>query len=84
VHTPDHESVQDDGRIRRWARIGEMGGRYTDTLYIELRPAAVSETRELDESTTLELDQEGSVCAITFEHASTRSDLQKLTVEVAT
>jgi uncharacterized protein YuzE len=53
----------------------------TDTLYLELRPARVSETRDLDENTILELDQEGSVCAITFEHASARSDLQQLTVE---
>ncbi len=28
VHSPEHETVQNDGRMRRWVRIGEMGGRY--------------------------------------------------------
>ena len=35
VQSPDHEAVQDDGRIRRWVRIGEMGGRY---LRVTLEP----------------------------------------------
>ena len=33
--------------------------RDTDTLYIELCPAEVSETRDLDENTLLDLDGEG-------------------------
>ena len=53
----------------------------TDTLYIELRSTAIAETRDLDENTVLELDSDGQVCAITFEHASTRTDLQNLSVE---
>jgi hypothetical protein len=28
VARPQHESVQADGRIRRWARIDEAGGRW--------------------------------------------------------
>ena len=28
VESPERELVQDDGRIRRWARIDEAGGRY--------------------------------------------------------
>jgi hypothetical protein len=28
VASPAREEVQADGRIRRWARIDEMGGRY--------------------------------------------------------
>jgi hypothetical protein len=28
VALPEHESVQADGRIRRWARIDEAGGRW--------------------------------------------------------
>jgi hypothetical protein len=28
VARPEHESVQADGRIRRWARIEEAGGRW--------------------------------------------------------
>ncbi|QVL47529.1 MAG: DUF2283 domain-containing protein [Thiocapsa sp.] len=42
----------------------------TDTLYIELRPAPVSETRDLDENTVIDLDDRGTICAITIEHAS--------------
>lgn len=53
----------------------------TDTLYIEFRSSAVIETKELDENTLLDLDKDGNVCAITVEHASTRTDVDKLTVE---
>jgi hypothetical protein len=28
IRFPEKEFVQADGRIRRWARIGDMGGRY--------------------------------------------------------
>ena len=44
----------------------------TDTLYIELSPALVDDTRDLDEDTLLELDAAGRLCAITIEHASAR------------
>lgn len=44
----------------------------TDTLYIELYPADVDETRDLDENTLLDLDGDGRLCAITTEHARDR------------
>jgi uncharacterized protein YuzE len=47
----------------------------TDTLYIEFRQAAVSETRDLDENTQIDLDEGGNLCGLTLEHASTRADL---------
>ena len=53
----------------------------TDTLYIEFRAADIAESRELDENTILDVDAKGNVCAITFEHASERTDVQRLTVE---
>lgn len=53
----------------------------TDTLYIEFRADAIAESRELDENTLLDVDAEGNVCAITFEHASHRTDVQRLSVE---
>jgi hypothetical protein len=28
VEFPDSEAIQEDGRIRRWARVSEMKGRY--------------------------------------------------------
>ena len=33
----------------------------TDTLYIELRPAEVAETKDLDENTLLDLDRDGKI-----------------------
>ena len=52
----------------------------TDTLYIEFSRDDVVETRELDENTMLDVDAKGKVCAITFEHASERTDLNQLEV----
>jgi uncharacterized protein YuzE len=53
----------------------------TDTLYIEFQGWEIAETRDLDENTLLDLDAEGNVCAITFEHASKRTDVSQLHVE---
>lgn len=53
----------------------------TDTLYIEFRDSDIAETKDRDENTTLDLDSKGSVCAITFEHASERTDVSHLIVE---
>jgi uncharacterized protein YuzE len=53
----------------------------TDTLFIELRAGDVVETRDLDENTVLDMDAEGHICAMTFEHASQRTDVKHLVVE---
>ena len=53
----------------------------TDTLYIEFREQEISESKDLDENTLLELDANGNLCAITFEHASNRTDVQQVTLE---
>ena len=53
----------------------------TDTLYIEFRGSEIVESKDLDENTVLDLDAGGNVCAITFEHASRRTDVSRLTVE---
>jgi uncharacterized protein YuzE len=53
----------------------------TDTLYIELKNQQITETRDLDENTILDLDSNGNLCAITFEHASARTDVQQITLE---
>jgi len=53
----------------------------TDTLYIEFRSRDIADTRDLDENTVLDLDADGNVCAITFEHASLRTDVSQLNVE---
>ena len=43
----------------------------TDTLYIEFQTEEVVESRDLDEN----------ICAITFEHASSRTDVEQVTLE---
>ncbi len=53
----------------------------TDTLYIEFRNGDIAESRDLDENTTLDTGSQGNICAITFEHASQRTDIRHLTVE---
>ena len=53
----------------------------TDTLYREFRNQAIRQSKDLDESTVLDLDAEGNVCAITFEHASQRTNVQHVTLE---
>jgi uncharacterized protein YuzE len=53
----------------------------TDTLYIEFGERDIVETKDLDENTVLDLDADGNVCALTFEHASERTDVHHLTVE---
>jgi uncharacterized protein YuzE len=49
----------------------------TDTLYIEFRDSEIAESRDLDENTVLDVDAQGNVCAITFEHASQRTDVRQ-------
>jgi uncharacterized protein YuzE len=53
----------------------------TDTLYIELRSAKVAETRDLDENTLLDIDEEGKICGITIEHAKDRTDIPSFSYE---
>jgi uncharacterized protein YuzE len=53
----------------------------TDTLYIAFRERGIAQSKDLDENTVLDLDAKGNVCAITFEHASERTDVHHLTVE---
>jgi len=50
----------------------------TDTLYIEFKESDVVETKDLDDNTLLDLDQNGQIISITLEHASQRTDVNKL------
>ena len=56
----------------------------TDTLHIEFRDVPVTETRDLDENTLLDLDATGDICAITVEHASTRAGIPQFSYEQVT
>jgi uncharacterized protein YuzE len=53
----------------------------TDTLLMQFRDTPVTETRDLDEDTTLDLDRHGGICAITIEHASQRAGAPEFTYE---
>ena len=53
----------------------------TDTLHIEFRPGPVSETRDLDEDSALDVDPQGKICAITVEHASERAGIPDFSYE---
>jgi len=44
-------------------------------------PATSSSQKNLDENTPLDVEVKGNVCAITFEHASQRTDISHLVVE---
>ena len=53
----------------------------TDTLYIEFRAATITETRDLDENTVLDVDADGNICALTMEHAKSRADIPSFSFE---
>ena len=53
----------------------------TDTLHIEFRDAPVAETRDFDENTLIDIDDEGGICAITVEHASKRAGIPRISYE---
>ena len=53
----------------------------TDTLYIEFRGGAIVETRDLDESTVLDVDADGNICALTMEHAKSRANIPSFSFE---
>ena len=53
----------------------------TDTLYIEFRKGEISETRDLDENTLLDVDAAGQIVALTIEHARDRADIPQFSFE---
>ena len=52
----------------------------TDTLTIKLKSSGVTDTRDLDENTLLDLDADGNIVSIIMEHASTRTNVQNITL----
>ena len=56
----------------------------TDTLHIEFRTVEVAETKDLDENTLLDVDQDGNICGLTIEHASERADIPHFSYEQVT
>lgn len=70
--------------VRIPTRLANMNIKYfqdTDTLYIEFRKGEISETRDLDENTLLDLDAAGQIVALTIEHARDRTDIPQFSFE---
>ncbi len=53
----------------------------TDTLYILFSKKSPVETRDLDEDTLLDLDEDGRLCSMTIEHAKNRVGLPEVDYE---
>jgi uncharacterized protein YuzE len=61
-----------------------MKGSYfqeTDTLYIEFQASNITRSKDLDESTVLDGDVRGNICAITVEHVSQCTDVSHVVVK---
>ncbi len=56
----------------------------TDTLYLAFSDGEITETRDLDETTLLDFDSQGNICAITIEHAKDRADILNFSYEQVT
>ena len=53
----------------------------TDTLLVVLTETKVKETKDIDENTLLDLDEEGKVVSITIEHAKERINIDSISFE---
>ncbi len=47
----------------------------TDTLLVTFREVPITETKELDENTLIDIDEDGDLVSITLEHAKNRTDI---------
>lgn len=53
----------------------------TDTVYVELTENRVVETRELNENTMIDLDEQGNLVALTLEHAQELASISNFSFE---
>jgi uncharacterized protein YuzE len=53
----------------------------TDTVYIELTENPVVDTQDLSDTTVVDLDAQGSVVAITIEHAHRSANIHEFSFE---
>lgn len=56
----------------------------TDTLYLLLNENPVSETRDLDEDTVIDVDEKGNLISLTIEHAKERADITNFVFQQVT
>ncbi|MGE0086547.1 MAG: DUF2283 domain-containing protein [Desulfococcaceae bacterium] len=55
----------------------------TDTVLVILNDNPVTETRDFDENTVVDLDQNGSLVSITIEHAKEREGIPNFSYQIA-
>lgn len=55
----------------------------TDTLLITLSDGNIVESRDINEDTLMELDEQGHVVSLTIEHAQQKTDIREITVELS-
>jgi uncharacterized protein YuzE len=53
----------------------------TDTLLLELGEGEVTETRDLNDDTLVDLDKKGNIVSITIEHAREKADINDFSYE---
>ena len=53
----------------------------TDTVLVTLNNHPVTQTKDLDENTLLDLDGNGNLVSITIEHAKERADIANFSFE---
>ena len=56
----------------------------TDTVLVTLNHQPVSQTKDLDENTMLDLDSKSNLVSITIEHARERADITNFSFEQIT
>lgn len=53
----------------------------TDTVLVTLNNHPVTQTKDFDENTLLDLDGDGNLVSITIEHATERADIANFSFE---
>jgi uncharacterized protein YuzE len=53
----------------------------TDTLFLGLMEGNVFETKDLDENTLIDFDNNGNLLALTIEHAKRRVDISNFSIQ---
>ena len=54
----------------------------TDTLMVNFGDREIAETRDLNENVLVELDRDGFVVSMTFEHAKRHADLSEFSYQL--
>ena len=54
----------------------------TDTLLVDFNKREIAETRDLNEDVLIDLDKDGNIVSMTFEHAKDKTDLSEFLCEL--